>query len=129
MATGKFRGWLWCNDGTSGDPTAFVFTPGGLHGTPSNEVAISNVYLWRGNTHWLVQFNVAINAATVKQAGWGTFDTAASGARGTRGDAYGSFVVKLGGTSYLFMPDRVFGYFDGGSTVKLFVSCTSPLIS
>jgi len=129
MANGKFRGWIWCNDGTSSDPTGYIFSPGGLHGTTSNEVAVSNVYLWRGNTHWCVQFNCVINEANVKQGGWGTFDTATSGARGTRGLAFGSFAITLGGTSYLFMPYHVFGYYDGGTLIKLFVSCTSPLIS
>jgi len=129
MATAKFRGWLWCNDGTSGDPTAFFFTPGGIHGTAANETVVSNVYLWRGNVDWCVQFNITITARNTKQAGWETFDTSSSGARGTRGDAYGAFVISLGSTNYLFMPRRVFGYYDGGSLVKVWISCSSPLVS
>jgi len=129
MATAKFRGWIWCNDGTSGDPTAYIFTPGGVHGTAANAATIANVYLWRGNTEWCVQFNITVGATNVNQGGWGTFDTASSGARGSRGLAFGTFEITVGSTSYLFMPHRVFGYYDGGTLVKVFVNCSAPAIS
>jgi len=129
MATGKLRGWLWSNDGTSADPTGFVYNQGGLAATPANSVSVSSVYLWRGNTEWCVQFKVQTTDANLKQGGWNRFDVTTSGARGTRGDAYGAFVIALGGTSYLFMPHRVFGYYDGSTTITLFVNCSAPLIS
>jgi len=129
MATAKFRGWLWCNDGTSGDPTGYFFTPGGVHGSAANETVVSNVYLWRGNIDWCVQFNITVNARNTNQGGWSTFDSSSSGARGSRGLAFGVFVITLGGTNYLFMPQRVFGYFDGGSLVKVWINCSSPLVS
>lgn len=129
MATGTFQGWIWCNDGTTTDPTAFAFTPGGLHGTAANTVVASNIYLWRGVNEWLCQFNLTISASNLKQAGWGTFDSSSSGARGTRGDAFGAFAITTSGATYRFLPTRVFGYYDGATTIKLFVTAPGPAVS
>jgi len=129
MASGYFKGFLWCNDGTSGDPTAYFFNQGGVAATDTNAVPVSQVYLWRGNTGYCVQFKFQTNGANAKQAGWNTFDTSTAGARGSRGLAFGVFEIRLGGTRWLFMPERVFGYFDGSTTVTCFVNCPAPLVS
>jgi len=128
MATAKIQGWIWCNDGTSADPTGFVFTPGGIHGTAANAADISNLYLDRGVNEWHLQFEFETNGTNIKQGGWNRFDTTAAGARGTRGDAYGVFEITYSGATYRFMPARLFGYYDGNTTVSLFVSCPTPSV-
>jgi len=129
MANASFRGWLWCNDGTAADPTGFFYNPGGLHGTPANKVDVREVYLWKGVNEYCVQFKFETNAANAKQGGWNRFDVQSAGARGTRGDAYGMFALQLGGFQYLFAPHRVFGYFDGSTTVTLFINSNTPAIT
>jgi hypothetical protein len=129
MATAKFQGWIWSNDGTSADPTGFFFTPGGIHGTAANAATVSNVYLDRCGNEWHVQFEFATNGANLKQAGWNGFVATASGARGTRGDAYGIFEITLSGATYRFIPTRVFGYYDGSTTVSLFIICPAPTVT
>jgi len=129
MANASFRGWLWCNDGTSADPTGYFYNQGGLAATAANKIDITNTYLWKGVNDWCVQFKFQTNGANVKQGGWSTFDVQSSGARGTRGDGFGVFELSLGGFSYLFIPERVFGYYDGGTTVTLFVIATTPRVS
>jgi hypothetical protein len=129
MASAKLQGWIWCNDGTSADPTGFVFTPGGIHATTSNAADVSNLYVDPGNGVYHVQFEFETNGANLKQAGWNSFVATASGARGTRGDAYGVFEVTFSGATYLFIPRRVFGYYDGNTTVSLFLVCSPPQVS
>jgi len=129
MATGKFRGWIWCNDGTSADPTGYFYNQGGLAATGSNSISVTGLYLWRGVTEWCVQLKFQTGGSNVKQGGWSTFDTSTSGARGTRGDAFGTFEIELGGFSYLFLPSRVFGYYDGSTTVTLFITSPAPRIA
>lgn len=128
MSNGSFQGWIWTNDGTSADNTGFLYSPGGLHGTTANRVPISNVYLWEGTTEWIAQFTVAINEPNLKQGGWSTFDPTASNVKGTRGDGYGVFIINIG-SQYLFVPKRVFGYYDGSSSVTVFVTCNTPRIN
>lgn len=128
MSNGSFQGWLWTNDGTSSDPTGYLYSPAGLHGSAANKVPISNVYLWEGNNEWIAQFSVAISESNLKQGGWNAFSQSSSNTRGTRGDGFGIFLIDIG-SRYLFVPKRVFGYYDGSSTVTVFVTCNTPRIN
>jgi len=122
MATGTFKGWLWLNDGTSADPTAYIFNPSGLHSNTS--VIATSIYVWEGLNEDVVQFTVATTATNLRQGGWGTFNATAPGARGSRGLATGAFAINLGDSvEYICIPVRAFGYFDGGSELNLWVSC------
>jgi len=129
MANASFRGWLWANDGTTSDPTGYFYNQGGIAATAANAIDVTGVYLWKGVNEWCVQFKFQINAANAKQGGWNRFDVQSSGARGTRGDAFGVFELTLNGFSYLFMPHKLFGYFDGSTTVTLFINSNTPRIS
>jgi len=129
MANASYRGWLWSDDGTTTDPTGYFYNQGGLAATAANAIAVTGVYLWKGVNEWCVQLKFQINATNAKQGGWNRFDVQSSGARGTRGGAYGIFELTLGGLSYLFVPTKLFGYYDGGTTVTLFITTTTPRIS
>jgi len=125
MATGTFKGWLWLNDGTSADPTAYIFNPSGLHSNTS--VVATSIYIWAGLNEDVIQFTVATTASNLRQGGWGTFNATQPGARGSRGLATGAFAINLGNSvEYLCIPTRAFGYYDGGSELNLWVSCPKP---
>jgi len=121
MATGTFKGWLWLNDGTSADPTAYIFNPSGLHSSTS--VVATSIYIWQGVNEDVVQFTVATTASNLRQGGWGTFNATQPGARGSRGLALGAFELALPGIKYLCVPSRAFGYYDGGAELNLWVTC------
>jgi len=121
MANGTFKGWLWLNDGTSNDPTAYILNPSGL--SSSSAVTATSIYIWEGVNEDVIQFTVATSDPNLKQGGWGTFNTTSPGARGSRGLACGIFQISLPGVQILCLPARAFGYYDGGSELNLWVTC------